>query len=74
MGASTGRDIKFSMNKGFYAPPSRPEGPRPCHDRGNTGGALVFLAKFYTVPSVPTVSYVTTVTTVTTITNLTTCT
>ena len=26
----------------YYAPPSRPEGPRRCPDRGNAGGALVF--------------------------------
>ena len=26
----------------YYAPPSRPEGPRHCPDRGNAGGALVF--------------------------------
>ena len=27
----------------YYAPPSRPEGPRRCPDRGNVGGALLFL-------------------------------
>ena len=43
----------------------------PLPDMGNAVGALVFLAKFYTVPSVPTVSYVTTVTTVTKVTTLT---
>ena len=26
----------------YYAPPSRPEGPRRCPDRGNAGRALVF--------------------------------
>ena len=26
----------------YYAPPSRPEGPRRCPDKGNAGGALVF--------------------------------
>ena len=55
----------------YYAPLSRPEGPRRCPDRGNAGGALVFLAKFYTIPSVPRVSYVTTVTTVTIVTTVT---
>ena len=49
----------------YYAPPSRPEGPRRYPDRGNPGGALVFLGKFYAVHSVPTVPYVTTVTTIT---------
>ena len=38
----------------------RPEGPRRCPDRGNAGGALVFLGTFYTIHSVPTVNYVTT--------------
>ena len=27
----------------YYAPPSRPEGPRRRPDRGNAGDALVFL-------------------------------
>ena len=31
-----------SPNYGYYAPPSRFEGPRRCPDRGNAGGALVF--------------------------------
>ena len=31
----------------YYAPPSRPEGPRRCPDRGNAGGSLVFLSKFF---------------------------
>ena len=26
----------------YYAPPSRPEGPRRCPDMGKAGGALVF--------------------------------
>ena len=26
----------------YYAPSSRPEGPRRCPDWGNAGGALVF--------------------------------
>ena len=29
--------------------PPRPEGPRRCPDRGNAGGALVFLSKFLKV-------------------------
>ena len=44
----------------YYAPRLRPEGPRRWPDRGNAGGALVFLGKFCTVHSVPTVDYVTT--------------
>ena len=31
----------------YYAPPSRPEGPRRCPDRGNAGGALVFMYLFW---------------------------
>ena len=27
----------------YYAPTSRPEGPRRCPDRRNAGGALVFI-------------------------------
>ena len=30
----------------YYAPPSRPEGPRHCPERGNAGGALVFMYLF----------------------------
>ena len=56
----------------YYAPPSRPEGPRRCPGRGNAGASLVFLAKFYTVHSVPTANYVTIVTIVTIVTTLTT--
>ena len=29
----------------YYAPPSSPQGARSCPDRGNAGGALVFLSK-----------------------------
>ena len=32
-----------NFQKSYYAPPSRPEGPRRCPDRGNADGALVFL-------------------------------
>ena len=35
---------KISRNIIYYAPPSRPEGPRRCPDRGNAGDALVFLS------------------------------
>ena len=52
----------------YYAPPSRPEGPKRYPDRGNEGGALVFLAMFYAGHSVPTVNYATIVTAVTTLT------
>ena len=31
----------------YYAPLSRPEGPRRCPDRGNAGGALVFIYLFW---------------------------
>ena len=41
----------------YYAPQSRPEGPRRCPDRGNAVGALVFLGKFCTVHLFPTVNY-----------------
>ena len=44
----------------YHAPPSRPEGPRHCPDRGNAGVALVFSGNFWTIQSVPTVNYVTT--------------
>ena len=47
----------------YFTAPSSPEGARRCPNRGNAGGALVFLGKFYTVHSVPTVNFVTTVTT-----------
>ena len=30
----------------YYAPPSRPEGPRHCPGRGNEGGAFVFFGTF----------------------------
>ena len=30
----------------YFAPLSRPEGPRCCHGRGNAGGALVFFGTF----------------------------
>ena len=30
-------------HKYYYAPPSRPKGPRRGPDKGNAGGALVFL-------------------------------
>ena len=53
--------------KDYYAPPSRPKGPRRCPDKGNAGGALLFLGKFYTVHSVTTVNYISTFTTVTTV-------
>ena len=52
----------------YYAPLSRPEGPRRCSDKDNTGGALVFSGKFCTVHSVPTVNYVPIVNAVTTMT------
>ena len=32
----------FQTTKTYYAPPSMPEGPRRCPDRGNAGDALVF--------------------------------
>ena len=31
----------------YYAPPSRPEGPRRCPDRGNAGDALVSIQLFW---------------------------
>ena len=31
----------------YYAPPSRPEGPRRCADRGNAGSALVSIYLFW---------------------------
>ena len=33
-----------SSYRNYYAPPSRPKGPRRCPDRGNAGGSLVFLS------------------------------
>ena len=33
----------------YYALPLGPEGARRCLNRGNAGGVLVFLSKFYTV-------------------------
>ena len=36
--------LGISVMFGYYAPPSRREGPKRCPDRGNTGGALVFLS------------------------------
>ena len=36
----------FSMKIFYYAPPSRPEGQWRCSDRGNAGGALVFMYLF----------------------------
>ena len=38
-------DVRLSNS--YYAPPSRSEGPRRCPDRGNTGGALVFMYLFW---------------------------
>ena len=35
--------VKDELKYSYYAPPSRPEGPRRCPDRVNAGGALVFL-------------------------------
>ena len=34
--------LNFVSTLGYYAPPSRPKGPRRRIDRGNAGGALVF--------------------------------
>ena len=39
--------IEQGKDAAYYAPHSRPEGPRRCPDRGNTGNALVFLSKFF---------------------------
>ena len=35
--------INICQQLSYYALPSRPKGPRRCPDRGNWGGALVFL-------------------------------
>ena len=44
-GKFAGGSEDLLTSKIYYAPPSSPEGARCCPNRGNAGGALVFLGK-----------------------------